>query len=95
MATQFDFKPRGYLHFDAPVSKAVAESIATNPVTVAHHAFLPFILNTVSTQKIRKKPGGGVELCEPKDRPIAYAAHKDAHIYSHYSSILEGNTRPR
>jgi hypothetical protein len=76
------------LHFDAPVNAESAERIATDPAAVAHHAFLPFIRYNVTTQKIRKRKGGGVELKAPKVRPIAYAAHKDAHIFGHYSTIL-------
>lgn len=85
----FEFRPRGYLHFDAPVRREVAIQIATDPAVVAAHAFYPFILATVTTQKIRKKAGGGVEKKAPKHRPIAYAAHKDAHLYSHYGATLE------
>ena len=86
----FKFIPRGYLHFDSAVNKDVAEQIATDPDTVARHPFYPFIEHTVTTQKIRKKAGGGVEMKEPKERPIAYAAHKDSHIFAHYSAVLGG-----
>ena len=85
----FQYKARTYLHFDTPVSKAVAEKIAIDPILVARNPFLPFILTIAETQKIRKKEGGGVEKLPPKKRPIAYAGHKDAHIFSHYSSMLQ------
>jgi RNA-directed DNA polymerase len=90
----FLFRPRGYVHFDAPVSSEVAEQIATDPAAVTSHPFYPFILHTVTTQKIHKKAGGGVEKKAPKDRPIAYAAHKDSHIFAHYSAILESHYEP-
>ena len=85
----FTFRPRGYLHFDPPINQEVATRLVTDPAAVAAHPFYPFILDTVTTQKIRKRAGGGVEYKAPKHRPIAYAAHKDAHIYTHYSAVLE------
>src|SRR5687767_2293401 len=81
----FTFIPRNYLHFDLPIAEAYAEQLATNPEAVARHPFYPSITYNVTTQKIRKKPGGGVELAKPKTRVIAYAAHKDSHIFAHYS----------
>jgi len=84
----FTFTPRTYLHFDSPVNAEVAQRIATDTAAVARHSFYPFIQYNVVTQKIRKREGGGVELRPPKVRPIAYAAHKDSHIFSHYSAIL-------
>ena len=84
----FEFIPRSYLHFDTPVSEETAARIATEPCAVARHPFYPFIAYNVTTQKIRKRVGGGVEKKKPKVRPIAYAAHKDSHIFAHYSTIL-------
>ncbi len=84
----FIFTPRTYLHFDSPVNAEVAERIATDPGPVAKHSFYPFIRYNVITQKIRKHPGGGVVMKPAKVRLIAYSAHKDAHIYGHYSAIL-------
>ena len=84
----FIFIPRPYLHFDTPVNAESAVRIATDPATVARHAFLPFISYNVTTQKIRKGPRGSVVRKPPKVRPIAYAAHKDAHIFGHYSGLL-------
>ena len=84
----FIFTPRTYFHFDHPVAASYAEQLASDPRAVAQHAFFPFVRYTLITQKIRKRADGGVELCKPKKRPIAYASHKDAHIFSHYSSLL-------
>ena len=84
----FKFRPRGYPHFDAPINREGATRLATDPVAVAVYSFYPFILATVTTQKIRKKAGGGVEK-KVKHRPIAYAAHKDALIYSYYAAVLQ------
>jgi hypothetical protein len=84
----FEFIPRTYIHFDSPIPEDFAEQLATNPQSVARHSFYPFIGYNVTTQKIRKKPEGDVELMKPKKRLIAYAAHKDSHIFAHYSQIL-------
>ena len=84
----FVFIPRSYLHFDTPIAEEVAKQIATDPRTVARHSFNPFITYNVTSQKIRKMVGGGVERKKPKVRPISYAAHKDSHIFAYYSTIL-------
>lgn len=85
MTTRRDpFAPRAYRHFDVPLSRALAEKLATNPDRVAHHSFLPFIRRTVVTPRYRKDEHKVV----PKKRPIAYAAHADAVIYSYYSQVL-------
>ena len=89
LSIPFQFRPRGYLHFDAPVSQAFAQQNATDAAAVARHAFYPFILHPVVTRKIKKRAGGGVEVKPPKVRPIAYAAHLDSHLYAHYGAILE------
>lgn len=83
------FKPRGYAHFDRPVSVAEAERLVTDPRQVARHAFYPFLRYTVSTQKIEKDPVSGlVRYKKPKNRPISFASHVDSHIYSYYASLL-------
>ena len=84
----FQFIPRTYLHFDTPVTEEMAALIATDPSAVAKHPFNPLITYNVTSQKIRKKVGGGVERKKPKVRPISYAGHKDSHIFAHYSTIL-------
>ena len=85
----FEFIRRNYLHLDTGVPTEAAGRIATDPEIVARHPFYPFMRHTVITQKIRKKRGGiGVEVLPRKERFIAYAAHKDAHIFTHYSAIV-------
>ncbi|MBE7156986.1 MAG: hypothetical protein INR62_00875 [Rhodospirillales bacterium] len=83
----FRHRPRRYLQIDAPLSRLRAELLATNPLAVSRHAFLPFILAEVTTQKIQRRVGGGIVRKPPKVRPIAYAAHADAHIFAHYSDF--------
>ena len=85
---EFDFRPRGYVHFDLPLNREAAETAATNPETVAKHSFNPFIFSVQTAQKIANNPEGGVIRRPPKKRIIAYAAHADSHIFSHYGDIL-------
>lgn len=83
------YKPRGYIHFDSPLGQATAEKLVTNTQTVATHAFYPFLRYTVETKKIEKdKTTGKVIHKPPKERPISFAAHSDAHIYSYYAYQL-------
>ena len=86
---RFRFIPRNYLHFDSPINREFATQLVSDPEAVARHPFFPFIEHIVTTQKIHKRPGGGVERKKPKERPIAYAAHKDSHIFAHYAAILQ------
>lgn len=88
------FTPRSYLHFDSSISREGAESIVTRPATVARHSFYPFITYPIVTRKIKKAKGGGVVNLPPKTRWIAYAAHKDSHIFTHYSEILMARYEP-
>ena len=83
------YKPRGYVHFDSPLSRTAAEILVTNVDAVAAHAFYPLLRYTVETQKIEKsKSTGLVTYKDPKQRPISFAAHADAHISSYYAFLL-------
>ncbi len=92
---EFEYRPRSYLHFDAPPSRETAEELATSPDRVARHSFYPFLGFTIETPRITKGADGhilkgadGKPLREPKKRPIKLAAHLDAAICSHYARIL-------
>lgn len=78
------FKVRRYAHFDAPIGVEAAERLVADPAKVAKHAFLPFLhfVKQVKRYKVSKKK------VVAKDRPIAYAAHKDAAILSYYAYCL-------
>lgn len=78
------YRPRGYVHLDWPLSCDEAESLVTSPERVASHGFLPFI--TYDITEPRFKPALGT--VEDKKRPIAFAAHTDAHIFAFYSAML-------
>lgn len=82
------FKKRGYLHFDQPIGYQKAKSIVKNPLAVKRHSFYPFISYNLSSTKIKKDKDTGKIIEKPKDRPIAYAAHVDSHIYSYYSYLI-------
>lgn len=82
------YKPRGYVHFDSPLSLKTAEKLVTSPNAVASHAFYPLLRYTVESQKIEKDPAGNAVKKPVKKRPISFAAHADAHIYSYYGSML-------
>jgi len=79
---------RGYLHFDVPIGCHAASKIVTSPKKVAIHSFYPFINYTVTSKKIHKDKISGKIVESKKERPIAYSAHVDSHIYSYYSHIL-------
>lgn len=83
------YKPRGYVHFDAPLGLVGAEKLAQNPDKVARHSFYPFIRYGVTTQKVAKNSvTRKVYRKDPKLRHIAFASHADAHIYAYYSHVL-------
>lgn len=82
------YRNRGYLHFDLPVSFKKARNLVTNPDLVAKHAFFPLINYAVESQKISKdKTTRKIEITL-KERPIAYSAHMDSHIYAFYANLL-------
>lgn len=86
--TKFVHRPRGYIHLDLPLNREAAELLASTPEKVTIHRFHPFISYPVETRKVAKTPEGGVYRKAPKIRTIAYAAHRDSHIFAHYADIL-------
>jgi RNA-directed DNA polymerase len=81
------FARRGYLHFDEPVGEDVARAIATCPTTVEKWPFLPFLRHDIKVMRTREETKGCFTE-RPKERPICYAAHKDAVIYAWYGAML-------
>jgi RNA-directed DNA polymerase len=81
------FASRSYLHFDEPVKIRTARAIATCTETVSKWSFLPFLRHDIEIIRIRENSKGCFTE-RPKPRPICYAAHKDAAIYSWYGSQL-------
>ncbi len=89
VTTWYDRKP--YLHFDLPLSERKATEYVSDPERIARHPFYPFISYTLTTPRIRKSPPGGSKpfANEPKERLIAYPAHKDGYIFAYYKTKLE------
>ncbi|SBS67502.1 antiviral reverse transcriptase Drt2 [Vibrio atlanticus] len=82
------YRNRGYLHFDLPISLKKARNLVTNSDLVAKHAFFPLINYAVESKKISKdKKTRKIDIAV-KERPIAYSAHVDSHIYAYYTEIL-------
>ncbi|KKN52214.1 hypothetical protein LCGC14_0614770 [marine sediment metagenome] len=82
------YRKRGYLHFDLPVGKEKTESIVSSPSKIRRHAFWPLIDYELQSVKITKDESGRLTR-KVKNRPIAYAAHLDSHIYAYYARLLE------
>jgi RNA-directed DNA polymerase len=81
------FRTRGYIHFDSPIALRKAQALVMSSHSVSKHAFFPLINYAVESHKFQINSIGGPEL-KLKTRPIAYAAHADAHIYAYYGLAL-------
>ena len=73
-----------YPHFDSPIAPSEAEALARDPARVALHAFYPFMLYTQRWNRFAAKYHKG----KVKERPIRYAARRDAYIFSYYRHLL-------
>lgn len=83
---------KGYLHFDDriwfPEYKETFRKFVFNPAKIAQHSFLPFLKVILETKRIKNNKIRRKRKLEIKQRPICYAAHFDALLYSFYSTIL-------
>lgn len=77
------FRPRTYRHFDHPVGLPFLER-AVDPLFVARHSFSPLISRPDETRRYKPK----INKTTTKRRPIMYSSHRDAAIFSWYSSQL-------
>ncbi|MDF2435769.1 MAG: hypothetical protein K0Q95_145 [Bacteroidota bacterium] len=93
-------KKRRYAHFDPKIDflKNVhpLKNFLADPKKVAAHAFYPFIKSDIIVPRYKKtgqlnETGKPIRKLDKKIRPIAYAAHYDAFIYSWYSTLLSEN----
>lgn len=82
------YRPRGYLHFDQPISREQAAKVVADPLEVARHSFYPLIGYSISAIKARRDKSRRTITKTSKIREIRYAAHADSHIYSYYNKIL-------
>lgn len=90
-----DTGKRLYAHFDPKLkfkrNQKFFENFLSKPENIAKHGFYPLIKDDIITWRYKKVEltGGGYERKKvKKPRPIAYAAHLDAFIYSWYSHLL-------
>ena len=83
-----DSKKRRYLHFDSRIYTLAEKQTAAliSPDHVIRNSFYPFIRDDKIQRRYKWKDGK--RIIEPKIRPISYAAHADALIYSFYTTIL-------
>lgn len=80
------YTPKRRAHFDSPLGMDAAVALATDPESVAPHAFWPFIGYTEKHRRFRKKKN--IATISVKQRPIRYCAHADGHIYRYYNFEL-------
>ncbi len=92
------FTPKLYPHFDHMIyNKQEAFALVQSPAIVAQHTFYPFLEYKVAHRKltksiqkheaaIREQDTSGIIV--RKARPIKYACHKDAIVYSYYRHML-------
>ena len=84
------FKPKKYPHIGLPIEpkdRHKVECYVRNPQKITHHSFLPLIRREQVSHRYREQDG--ITKRTTKRRPISYAAHLDAQIYSYYGQILE------
>lgn len=85
------FRVRGYLHFDARHSESSRLQIQTyvsSPLEIARHSFHPFLIYQKEKPKFFYNDVTKKREFKMGYRPICYASHLDAHIYSFYSYNL-------
>lgn len=94
------FKIKKYPHIGKPIRIKDYDKVrkyVSNPLAVERHSFLPFLHKTIVKRKFRpnkeiitkNKSGKRYRAKQkPKERPISFASHLDAMIFSKYNSIL-------
>lgn len=85
-----DKKLRTYLHIDDPLdlnNEKFFQKVVRALEDIKNHQFLPFIKREEIKIRFRKNKYGEAQR-SPKVRPIMYASHMDAHIYSYYNFLL-------
>lgn len=77
-----------YPHFDQVLKPDEIVALVTNPVRVAQNSFFPLLRYTKRWQPFRHGKDSGKPRPKPKDRPIRYAARRDAYIFAYYRHLL-------
>jgi hypothetical protein len=77
-----------YPHFDQVLKPAEIMALVTDPLRVAQNTFFPLLRYTKGWQPFRPDEESGKPRPKPKDRPIRYAARRDAYIFAYYRHLL-------
>ncbi len=86
-----DKKVRNYQHIDNPLdldNEKIFGKVISIIEDIKNHQFLPFIKRDKIEVRFRKNKTGKVQRSQ-KVRPIMYASHIDAHIYSYYNFVFQ------
>ncbi len=89
--TDWQLKPsdlKRYPHFDQVLKPEEVLALVTNPTRVAQNAFFPLLRYTKHWQPFRPSRDSVKARPKPKDRPIRYAARRDAYIFAYYRHLL-------
>jgi RNA-directed DNA polymerase len=91
------FRPRGYSHFDYPLSFGAASRLVANPSNVENHSFLPLISFTDVKRQFRTDNSDQTiprksrpKIVKSKKRDLRYASHHDSAIFAYYANSLQG-----
>lgn len=79
-----------YPHFDQVLKSNEIISLVTDPARVAQNSFFPLLRYIKRWQPFRHGKDSGKPRPKPKDRPIRYAARRDAYIFAYYRHLLSG-----
>ncbi len=82
-------KKRRYLHFDSRIT-TISQNLLNeifDPDYVTRRFFYLFIHDIQITRKYKKKDN--LKYIDKKERPLCYASHKDAFIFSWYAYVLD------
>lgn len=86
------YKQKGYLHFDHrfwfPKRSPEIQKIVSSSAEFSKWFFYPFLLRTTKTHRFRYDAEAGKPRRSTKERPICFAAHKDALLYGFSSFCL-------
>lgn len=85
-----DRKLRTYQHIDDSLNldeEKIFQKVIRVIEDIKNHQFLPFIKRTETKIRFRKNKDGEARRSK-KSRPIMYASHINAHIYSYYNFLL-------
>lgn len=86
------FKIKRYPHIGYPLAQkdiVRVRKFLRDDEKIAHYAFLPLIQRKQVSWRYKKDETTGKKRKKKKERPICFASHFDAQIYSFYAQTLE------